>query len=235
MKILAIVAHPDDDVIFCGGTLAKHTSRGDEVHVTYLTRGELGGMGDQSRNDLATTRTREAHEAAKHLDVTVSFLDFEDGQVQYNMEQRRRIADLIRARDPELLMTHHRDDSHPDHRVTSRLVTDGFYLASLPLFETDHKPSDPENIYFFGKSTADFEPDIFVDISQQQKTKEKAIREHQSQIDFLNKHGGLDREFDHLVETIRARARVEGRRCGVEYAEGFTRLHDVAVEFLSEP
>jgi len=234
MKILAIVAHPDDDAIFCGGTLAKHSSRGDDVHVCYMTRGELGGMGELSRFDLADIRTQESREASQHLGVSISFLDFEDGRIEYCLEHRRSLADLIRAQDPDLLITHYSEDSHPDHRQTSRLVTDGYYLASLPLFETKHEPSNPENIYFFGKPTAEFNPDIFVDISNQQKPKEKAIREHQSQVEFLNEHGGIDSEFDNLVEGIRAEARALGRRCGVQYAEGFTRLHDVAVELLGE-
>lgn len=232
MNLLAIAAHPDDDAIFCGGTLAKHAERGDDVLVTYMTRGELGGTGKLSPFDLAETREREARDASEILGVSTSFLDFKDGRIEYAMEHRITLVDLIRNHDPDLLLTHFKEDPHPDHRATSRLVTDAYYMASLPHFGTDHDPSDPDNIYYFGKPDSDFEPETFVDISDTQSTKEQAIRCHESQVEFLNAHGGIDRSFDDLTEDVRARDRVWGQRCNVEYAEGFVPLHQNAVDSL---
>jgi LmbE family N-acetylglucosaminyl deacetylase len=69
MEILVTVAHPDDADILCGGTLAKHADRGDDVTIAYMTRGEYGGF-DTAEAELAATREREAERAAEILTRT---------------------------------------------------------------------------------------------------------------------------------------------------------------------
>lgn len=231
MRVLAIVAHPDDADIFCGGTLAKHADRGDDVAIVHLTRGEYGGF-DATEDEVAAVREQEAMASAETLGADVGFLDFEDGRVTYSLEHRLALVDVIREYEPDVVLTHYRDDMHPDHRTTSRLVTDAYYMASLPLVETEHPPHDPSNVYYFGKPTSEFEPSVFVDISDSQDVKEEAIDCHESQVEFLQKHGGIDTEFEHLVEGVRAEARVLGKRTGARYAEGFEPLHETAREYL---
>lgn len=232
MKLMAIVAHPDDASIFCGGTLAKHSDRGDEIHITHMTRGEYGGMDEWNQSDLADVREEEAREAGNVLGGGTSFLDFKDGRIEYSLKNRQYVNDEIRKRSPDLILTHSPEDQHPDHRITSKLVSDAFYLASLPLAESDYGPVDPDNLFYFGKETSGFEPSLFVNISEHFGTKETAIRCHESQFDFLKEHGGIDREFDDLLIEVEARAKNYGRRTGVSYAEGFDPLHTVAQEFL---
>ena len=231
MRVLAIVAHPDDADIFCGGTLAKHADRGDEVAVVHLTRGEYGGF-DATEDEVAAVREREAAASAEKLGAEVGFLDFLDGRITYSLDDRLAIVDLVREYEPDVILTHYREDMHPDHRAASRLVTDAYYMASLPLVETEHPPHDPENVYFFGKPTAEFEPSVFVDITDYQDVKEDAIDCHESQVEFLQEHGGIDAEFEHLVEGVRAEARVLGKRTGARFAEGFEPLHESAREYL---
>ncbi|SDR04774.1 PIG-L deacetylase family protein [Natronobacterium texcoconense] len=231
MRILALVAHPDDADIFCGGTLARHADRGDDVTIAHLTAGEYGGF-DATEAEVAATRREEARRSAETLGCDCTFLEFEDGRVQNTLENRLEIVDVIREYEPELIVTHHDDDMHPDHRETSKLVTDAYYMASLPMVETEHAPHDPENVYFFGKPTAEFEPDVYVDVSDYQDRKEEAILHHESQVEFLEEHGGIDAEFDDLIENVRARARTQGTTAGVEFAEGFSRHHEVADDGL---
>lgn len=231
MELLAIVAHPDDAEIFCGGTLAKHAARGDDVTVAYMTRGEFGGF-DTTEAELAATREAEARRAADVLGASVTFLEFRDGRITYSLENRLRLVDVLRAHAPDLVLTHYEDDMHPDHRTTARLVTDAYYMASLPLLETEHPPCDPDNVYYFGKPTAAFEPEVVVDVTDVQATKEEAALEHESQVEWLEEHGGVDAEFESFVEGIRASARALGRQVGATYAEGFTPLHGTSVEYL---
>ncbi|MFC6734074.1 MULTISPECIES: PIG-L deacetylase family protein [unclassified Haladaptatus] len=233
MHLLAIVAHPDDADIFCGGTLAKHAARGDEVTIAYMTRGEYGGF-DTTEAEVAETREAEALAAAETLGASATFLGFEDGRVTYSLENRLRMVETIREHRPDLVLTHFRDDMHPDHRATSRLVTDAYYMAALPLVETDHDPWEPDNVYYFGKPTSSFEPDVAVDITEFQSQKEEAILEHESQVEWLAAHGGIDAEFEGLVEDTRASARTFGRVHGAGYAEGFSSLHKSARQFLGE-
>lgn len=232
MHILAIVAHPDDAEIFCGGTLAKHAGRGDTVTIAYMTRGEYGSMTGPTE-EVAAIRQAEAEDAAAVLGADTRFLDFHDGRVTYSLDSRLRVLDAIRAESPDLLLTHFDDDMHPDHRVTSALVTDAYYMASLPLVETDYPPCDPANVYYFGKPTSSFDPDVFVDVTDHHQAAHEALDRHESQVEWLQEHGGIDAEFDALHDSLEAEARVLGRQAGVEFAEGFTRLHESATEYLS--
>ncbi|MFC6823641.1 PIG-L deacetylase family protein [Halopelagius fulvigenes] len=231
MHLTAVVAHPDDADIFCGGTLAKHADRGDDVTIVYMTRGEYGGS-DTTEEKLAATREAEAEAAAEALGANALFLGFEDGRVTYSLENRLELVEVLRRLDPDAVLTHFRDDMHPDHRTTSRLVTDAYYMCSLPLLETEADPCEPSNVYYFGKPTSSFEPEIHIDISEYQSTKQKAILEHESQVEWLEEHGGIDTEFDGLIEGVRAEARVLGRTRGVEFAEGFVALHKGADDYL---
>lgn len=231
MQILAIVAHPDDADIFCGGTLAKHADRGDDVTIAHLTAGEYGAL-EGSEDEIASRRKEEAKRAATTLGCDCTFLGFSDGRVESTVDSRLVLVDAIRRFEPDLIVTHHDDDMHPDHRATSTLVTDAYYMASLPLVGTDHDPHDPRNVYFFGKPTSSFTPREFIDISAYQDHKERAIRAHESQLTFLESHGGIDAEFDDLVTRVRARGRVLGAQAGVEFAEGFTKLHEDAATYL---
>ncbi|MFC6962513.1 PIG-L deacetylase family protein [Halocatena marina] len=232
MHLAAIVAHPDDAEIFCGGTLAKHADRGDKVTVVYMTRGEYGGGSDTTKAEIAATREQEANTAAETLGVETAFLDYEDGRITYSLENRLQIVDTLREHRPDIVLTHFRDDMHPDHRTTSRLVTDAYYMSSLPLVETVNEPWEPQNIYYVGKPTSSFDPDVYVDISEYQSKKEDAIRDHESQVEWLQEHGGIDAEFDDLIEGVRAQARTLGRTRGVEFAEGFVPLHKHTTAYL---
>ncbi|WP_440772564.1 PIG-L deacetylase family protein [Natronorubrum sp. DTA28] len=231
MRVLALVAHPDDADIFCGGTLAKHADRGDTVTIAHLTAGEYGGF-DTTEAEIAAVRRAEATRSAEALGCDCTFLGFEDGRIENTLENRLEIVDTIREYEPELIVTHHDDDMHPDHRETSLLVTDAYYMASLPMVETEHSAHDPENVYFFGKATAEFEPDLYIDTTDYQEQKEDAISHHESQVEFLEEHGGIDAEFDNLIESVRAQAQVLGTKAGVAFAEGFRRHHEVAEETL---
>ncbi|ELY91543.1 PIG-L deacetylase family protein [Natrialba taiwanensis] len=231
MSVLAIVAHPDDADIFCGGTLAKHADRGDDVTIIHMTRGELG-TADGTEEEIAAVREEEARQSGSELGASVEFLEFLDGRVTYSMENRLEIVETIREHDPELILTHFRDDMHPDHRITSRLVTDAYYMASLPLVETNSEPCDPSNVYCFGKPTSSFDPDTFVDVSEHVEQKIRAVEAHESQAAWLDEHGGIDGEFDDFVENVRARTRTLGQRAGVPFAEGFTSLHTTPVSYL---
>ncbi|PCR91995.1 PIG-L deacetylase family protein [Natrinema ejinorense] len=232
MKLLAIVAHPDDADIFCGGTLAKHADRGDTVTIAHLTRGEYGGI-ETTTSEIASVREAEARQSGEILGAdAVEFLGFEDGRIEYSLENRLSIVETIRTFSPDVVLTHYRDDMHPDHRVTSRLVTDAYYMASLPLVETPSDPCDPENVYYFGKPTAEFDPSVYVDISGYEDVKADAIRQHESQVEFLQSHGGIDAEFDNLVDGIAAENTVLGKQTGVDSAEGFVPFHETARAYL---
>ena len=231
--ILAIVAHPDDADIFCGGTIAKHADRGDEVVIAHMTRGEYGGLGDTTQEAVAATREREAAASGAVLGASaVEFLDFADGRITYSLENRLELVETIRDHAPDIVLTHYADDMHPDHRTTAELVTDAYYMASLPLVDVPQEPCEVENVFTFGKPTSSFEPTTVVDITGYLDQKETAVSKHDSQVSFLQEHGGIDAEFDNLLSGLRSEAEALDTQFGVEYAEGFVPLHDQADDYL---
>jgi len=233
MDVLVVVAHPDDADVFCGGTIAKHAERGDEVSIVHMTRGEYGGLRTDSQEAVGRVREQEARDSGAVLGASeVAFLEFKDGRITYSLENRVEMVDVIREYDPDIILTHYKDDLHPDHRATSRLVTDAYYMASLPLVETDFEPCDPDNIYYFGKPTSEFTPSMFIDIDGYLEQKVTAIKKHESQVEFLVEHGGIDAEFDNLIDGLRAENLVFGKQAGARSAEGFVPLHESAQEFL---
>ncbi|WP_459191126.1 PIG-L deacetylase family protein [Halosimplex sp. J119] len=231
--LLAIVAHPDDADIFCGGTIAKHADRGDDVTIAHMTRGEYGGF-DATEEEIATVREDEATASAETLGAGAEFLGFKDGRIEYSLENRLELVRTIRRHDPTYILTHYGDDMHPDHRTTSELVTDAYYMASLPKVDVPEDPCDVENVYFFGKPTSSIDPSILIDITEYQDRKERAIEHHESQVEFLQEHGGIDAEFDNLLSGVRSEAEALGKRVDARYVEGFAPLHEGSDDYLGE-
>lgn len=95
-KILVFAPHPDDDVIGCGGSIAKHTKQGSKVTVVYMTSGDAGSL-NYSKEELAQIREKEARSAAEILGVEdLIFLRNSDGYLEYNKENLVKIIELIR-------------------------------------------------------------------------------------------------------------------------------------------
>jgi LmbE family N-acetylglucosaminyl deacetylase len=85
-KILVFAPHPDDDIIGCGGSMAKHISQGNRVQVVYLTSGEAGSH-KYSKAELAVIREGEARQATASLGIKdVNFLGMPDGFISYTRE-----------------------------------------------------------------------------------------------------------------------------------------------------
>ena len=82
-SILIIAAHPDDEVLGCGGTIVKHSNMGDSIHVAFLADGVFSRLGEEKlqENELARRR-KSAKKACKILGVnSVSFADFPDNRM----------------------------------------------------------------------------------------------------------------------------------------------------------
>src|SRR5437016_10009520 len=116
LDILAIAAHRDDVEQTCGGTLLKHAQRGLRTGILDLTRGEMGTRG------TAADRAREAADAARVLQVSWrAALDIPDGRVENNWENRLKVARIIRATRPRVVILPYWQGRHPDHYITSTL------------------------------------------------------------------------------------------------------------------
>lgn len=139
LKLMAVLAHPDDESLGIGGTLAKYASEGIETYLVTATRGERGRFGENGEKPppevVGRVREAELREAANVLSVReVSFLDYNDGDLDgANVpEAVTRIADHIRRVKPQVVITFGPEGAygHPDHIAISQLATAAVVIAA---------------------------------------------------------------------------------------------------------
>jgi bacillithiol biosynthesis deacetylase BshB1 len=124
--LLAIMAHPDDAELLCGGTLARMAAHGHRVGILDLTGGESGSFGDRD------TRAREAQAAAGVLGVAERrTAGLPDGRLENTPAARSVVATLIRELRPRTVILHWPEARHPDHRAASELARDACFIAGI--------------------------------------------------------------------------------------------------------
>ncbi|WP_189003749.1 PIG-L deacetylase family protein [Deinococcus malanensis] len=132
MRIMAVFAHPDDE-IGCIGTLAKHAARGDEVMLVWTTLGELASQfGDQTHEEV--TRVRREHGAwvAGKIGALHHFFDMGDSRMTGSRTEALQLARLYAQFRPNAVITWSDDHPHPDHRMTAKIAFDAITLARIP-------------------------------------------------------------------------------------------------------
>ncbi len=220
--VLVCAAHPDDEILGCGATMARHARAGDAVHAIILGRG-VSSRGD----DRAASEALEAAARRANAIVGVASLrlfDFPDNRM--DTIDRLMIAkcveeEMARVR-PSIVYTHHRSDLNVDHgRVADAAAVaarplPGASVASLLFFEvassTEWRPAGV---------AVPFEPNWFVDVSATLEVKLAALREYAAEM----------RAFPHprSLVAVEHLARWRGATIGVAAAEAFvTGRHIVA-------
>lgn len=172
-KVVCVGGHPDDPESGCGGTLAKMANAGYEVTIIYLTSGEAGIEG-KSHQEAAAIRTKEAIAACSILGAKPVFAGQTDGDSIVNNEWINKVKTLIEKENPAIVFTHWPIDSHKDHQAAS-ILTIQSWMRGGRQFE----------LYFFevctGAQTMSFKPTDYVDITNTQEQKRKAVYSHVSQ------------------------------------------------------
>jgi LmbE family N-acetylglucosaminyl deacetylase len=156
---MCVTAHPDDESLGFGGTLARYAAEGVEVSLVVATRGERGRFGDGSEphpgpEELGRIRERELRSASAVLGIRhLRFLDYLDGEVDQAdpLEATARIASLVRELRPHVVLTFdpYGAYGHPDHIAVSQ-----FALGAVPRAASseplggDHEPHQVQKLYF---------------------------------------------------------------------------------------
>ncbi|MEO8017093.1 MAG: PIG-L family deacetylase, partial [Pseudomonadota bacterium] len=123
-SVLVLAAHPDDEVLGCGGSMARLARAGASVHVAFLADGVLA-RGDTARNAL-DARRGAARRAGEILGVaSMSFGDFPDNRMDTVplLDVIQSIEARITEHRPDMLITHHPGDVNVDHRRIHESVT----------------------------------------------------------------------------------------------------------------
>ena len=223
MKVLVVVAHPDDEVLGAGGTMARHVREGDVVTVLILGSGlssRLTGPEALAADDQLALR-EDAQAAMAVLGVTdLRLLDLPD-----NRFDRLDLLDIVKQVEavagevrPEIVYTHHPGDLNIDHQRTAMAVL----TACRP------QPGSPVRRILamevasatgWGDPGQPFVPTVFVGIDTALEAKIEAMAAYQGEL----------REFPHArsLPSLEARARAWGAQVGLEAAEPFMLLREV--------
>jgi LmbE family N-acetylglucosaminyl deacetylase len=185
-NIMVFAAHPDDDLIGCGGSIVKHVSNKNNVTVVYMTSGDAGSL-KYGKKELAKIREEEARNAANVTGAkNLVFLRNPDGYLEYNKENLIILINLIRKDKPDIVYVHHSSDWHKDHRVANELVIESINRAAGPWFqECKGKPWYVGTILGYEVYSAMSMPEYVEDITQYNDKKINALRQHKSQIENL--------------------------------------------------
>jgi len=216
--VLVVAAHPDDEVLGCGGTIARHAAAKDEVHILILAEGATSRDADRRVADRRVEIERlrgAARRAAKALGARPPIF----GGLPDNRMDSLDLLDVVKIVEttvarvrPTILYLHHAADLNVDHRIahqaglTACRPLPGSTVGAIRAFET---PSSTE----WAGPAALFRPSQFVGIARYWKAKLAA----------LEAYGAEMRDYPHArsIEAIEALARWRGASAGLPMAEAF--------------
>ena len=221
LDILAFGVHPDDVELSCAGTLLAAIAEGKKAGIVDLTQGALGTRG------TAETREVEATNSAAILGVSVrENLMMADGFFQNDEYHQRKVIEVIRKYQPDIILCNALEDRHPDHGRSAKLVSDAAFLSGLRKIVTNDegKMQDawkPKYVFHYIQDRY-LQPSFVVDISAYHDKKLESILCYATQ--FHNPNLNEPNTYissPQFLETVKARSMMFGKRIGVQYAEGF--------------
>ena len=224
MKVLVVAAHPDDETLGVGGTIARHSEQNDEVWVFVLADGSEGRT---PRNKHIELRKECASKACQVLGVSrVIFCDLQDQKLDVLplLDVIKRIENCVREFKPDVVYTHFKEDLNQDHRIAfqaTMVATRPFGNNAVKRLLCYETASSTEWAAPFTGSI--FAPNVFVDISS---TLDRKIRAMQQ---YANTYVNEVRPYPHprSYEAIEIHAKRYGVVVGVQAAEAFMLVREL--------
>lgn len=218
--VLVVAAHPDDEVLGCGGAIARHADAGDAIHILILAEGATARSNERDaeaqRDEIEALRD-DARQAARILGAQPpKFAGLPDNRLDSLdlLDIVKKVEATVAEVQPTTVYTHHGGDLNLDHRICHHATM----IACRPLPEATcaaiFEFETVSSTEWASPSTdKPFVPMRFVDISRQLDRKLEALRAYGSEV----------RPFPHArsVENVAALARVRGASAGMEAAEAF--------------
>ncbi len=225
MKILIIAAHPDDEVLGCGGTIARLLKEGHDISIAILGEGITSRY--LHREDTGIKKVQNlhkcSHEAAKILGVKdLQLFDLPDNRFDTValLDIVKILEGLIEKNKPDCIYTHHAFDLNLDHVLTNRATL----IATRPIENTSVKTVVSYEVsssteWAFQTTPTGFRPNIFMDISTTLSKKIEALKAYNSEV----------RKFPHprSPESITALAHMRGSISGLMAAEAFELIRKI--------
>lgn len=210
-KILVIAAHPDDEVLGCGATIAKHTKDGDKVQVAFIADGFSSREFESSERNLPASKASEILGCEAPI-----FLDLPDNQLDIVplLEIVKKIENIVNDFRPNIIYTHHFGDLNIDHQITHKAIITAcrpqpdFCVKEIYSFETlsaTHWQSSS-----MGNT---FNPNYFINVDNFMDKKIRALQSYDDEM----------RDYPHVrsYEAVKNLAKFRGSAVGIQNVEAF--------------
>lgn len=221
-KILVVAAHPDDEILGVGATVAKHIKNGDEAYALILGEGQTSRTNTREETDQSVVDElhKDSVEASKAIGFKdIYFADFPDNRFDSValLDIVKVVEEYIKKIKPDIIYTHHGGDLNVDHNYTNRAVmtatrpVNGCPVKEIYCFET---MSSTEWNFNYGDDA--FCPNTFVDVEDTFNIKIEAMKHYKSELC----------EFPHprSLKNMEIIAQKWGATCGLNYVEAFETL-----------
>lgn len=216
-KILIVAAHPDDEVLGCGGTLIK-LKKNNKIKILFMTDG-VSSRGKRIKEIIQ--RKKNCLDLMKYLKLPKPlFFNFPDNQMDKVplLKIVKKIEKILKSFKPEIIFTHYYNCLNVDHQITFKALN----TAARPVGKQSIKkilcfeiPSSSE--WILGNKS--FKPNYYINITGQIEDKIKSLKFYENEI----------RKFPHSrsIEGVRSIAKFRGLSCGLKYAEGFLLVRNI--------
>lgn len=215
MKILIIAAHPDDEVLGMGATIKKLSKKRHEIHLCVVTDGASAQYQDKK---MIKIRKDACIASGKILGINdFSFLGFPDAKLDSipQLEINKKIEKIILKIKPDIVYTISDGDNSKDHEK----VFESALVAARPIASTVKKILSYE---IPGLRRTPFSPNVFEDITNEIKFKNKAFSSYKSEIESY--------PHPRSIEAIENLAKYRGTQSGMRFAEAFKLILEIKKE-----
>jgi N-acetylglucosamine malate deacetylase 1 len=226
MTVFVVAAHPDDEVLGCGASIAKWSKAGETIHILIMAEGSTSRDVDRdvdAKNEELSLLVRSAQQAGKILGAaSVKLLGFPDNRMDSldRLDVVKAVEAEIERLQPHTVITHHSGDVNIDHRIIHEAVVTACRpqpdhpVRRLLAFEV---PSSTE--WQPPSSNVAFQPNCFEDVSETLDRKIEALKVYKSEM----------REWPHArsIQSIEHLARWRGSSVGYDAAEAFILLREL--------
>lgn len=219
-KILVVAAHPDDETLGCGGTIARHSFAGDEVHVVFMTDGVSARGSEDTQQAVKREHSKDCALAVLGVRASRS-LGFPDNKIDAVplLDVVQSLESAIASIAPEVIYTHHHGDLNVDHRIAFQAVMTacrpqpGCSVRKILCFEV---VSSTE----WAGGMLPFEPNVFVDIGPFWGKKLEALKAYEQEL----------RAWPHARSLVHldALSLHRGSCVGLQRAEAFRLVRDIS-------
>jgi LmbE family N-acetylglucosaminyl deacetylase len=224
-RVLVVAAHPDDEMLGCGGTLVRLSDLGARIRVVFLAEGStcrfaFEDIESKDAQDTIKQRNEFAIQALNHIGIEdVRFYNKPCGRLdtQPIIDLGKIVETEISDFNPDVIFTHSEHDANNDHCLTFQAVLQATRpgaqnkVATVLSFEI---PSSSE-----WRFTQSFVPNVFIDIDRTIQTKISAFALYKSET--------KDYPFPRSDEGLEVFAKMRGMQSGCRHAEAFVLIRSI--------